>query len=191
MIGINLLPIELRKANKRVTPVPYLPLIILVVGLFMLLTLFFYAEFLRARTTYLKVRNEWVRLRPLMAELKAMEKKVDQEMKGEKDFLEANVLNTQPVTRILMAVSEFLPPRCWLTSLEVERQGEAYHLVLEGVVLPANKRTGIEHIEIFLNKIKTRFPKAKLTLSTSKASTKDSEGTAFSANFEWGTVEKT
>lgn len=190
MIKINLLPIELRKSNKKAVSLPYLPLVILAGVLFMLLTLFFYVDYLNARGAYAKVRKEWVRLSPLMAQLKSMEQKVDVEMKGEKDFLEANVLNTQPIARILMWVSEFLPLRCWLTNLEIERQGEGCRLGLEGVVFPANNRTGIEHIEIFLNEIKKQLPAATLTFTTSKASTKDSEGTTFAANFEWGAVKK-
>ena len=190
MIKINLLPIELRKANKKAVPIPYLPLVILAGMLFLLLTLFFYVDYIGARTAYLKVRREWVRLSPLMAQLKSMEKTVDVELKGEKDFLEANVLNSQPVTRILMWVSEFLPPKCWLTNLEFERQGEGCHLGVEGVVLPSDNRTGIEHIEDFLNKLKAQLPTATLSLTTTKTSTKDVEGTSFAANFEWGPVKK-
>jgi Tfp pilus assembly protein PilN len=190
MIKINLLPIECRKANKKASPIPYLPLIILGSVLFLLLTLFFYVDYLSTRTAYVKVRKEWIRLSPLMAQLKSMENKVDVEMKGEKAFLEANVLNTQPITRILMWASEFLPPRCWLTNLEIERQGEGSHLELEGVVFPSNNRTGIEHIEGFLNKLKMQLSTATLTLTTSKTSTKDVEGTSFVAHFEWGMVKK-
>ncbi len=190
MIKINLLPIELRKANKKSAPLPYLPLVILAGVLFLLLTLFFYVDYLNARGAYAKVHKEWVRLSPLMAQLKSMEAKVDVELKGEKDFLEANVFNTQPVTRILMWISEFLPQRCWLTDLEYERQGEGCRLALGGVIFPANNRTGIEDIEVFLNEIKKRIPTATLTLTTSKSSTKEGEGTSFSGNFEWGMVKK-
>lgn len=190
MIRINLLPIELRQAHKKASPIPYLPLIVLAGGLFLLLTLFFYVDYLNTRASYVKVRQEWVRLSPLMSQLKSMENEVDVDMKGEKDFLEANILNTQPITHVLMWISKFLPPRCWLTNLDVERQGEECHLGLEGIVYPSNNLTGIEQIEDYLNKIKGQLPMAMLTLTTSKTSTKDVEGISFVANFDWGTVKK-
>lgn len=190
MIRINLLPVELRNANKKTSPIPYLPLIALAGGLFALLTLFFYIDFLASSYTHGNVKREWLRLNPLMAQLKSLEQRVDGEMRVEKDFLEANVLNTQPVAQLMMWISEFLPLRCWLTNLEIERQGEGCHLGLEGVVFPAGGKTGIEHIEIFLNEIKKRIPGSTLTLTTSKAKDKDGDGTAFVANFDWGAVKK-
>lgn len=191
MIKINLLPAELRKAHKKQTPVPYLPLIFLAIALFSLLTLFFYIDYLGTRVAYGKVRKEWDRISPLMAQLKSMESKVDVEMKGEKDFLEGNILNTQPVTQMLMWTSEYIPASCWLTNMKVERQGEENRLQLEGIVIPAHNRTGIEHIEDFLHKLKSKFPTAVLTLTTSKVSTKETVGTSFVANFEWGGTKKT
>jgi hypothetical protein len=191
MITINLLPPELRKKPKRTTYVPYVPLAILAGVLFLLMTFFFYADYLSARSAYKRVRREWVRLNPLMGQLKAMETKIEIEMRGERDFLEKNVLNTESMTRILSWVSEFLPPKGWLTELKVERDGEGCRLTLKGVVLPSRTQTGIEQIEESLQKLKAKLPpQAALTLTTSKASSEKIEGTAFAANFEWGVTKK-
>ena len=46
MITINLLPQEFRRTRKPTMAKPYLPLAILAGSLFMLLTLFFYADYL-------------------------------------------------------------------------------------------------------------------------------------------------
>ncbi|MBU9888707.1 MAG: hypothetical protein KTQ49_02410 [Candidatus Omnitrophica bacterium] len=190
MIQVNLLPPEFRKANKKITPIPYLPLVVLGGGLFTLLTLFFYIDFLAASYTHGTVKKEWLRLNPLMAQLKTLEKRVDGELRVEKDFLDAHVFNTLPVTQLMMWVSESLPLRGWLTHFEFERQGEGCHLGLEGVVFPANNQTGIEQIEIFLHAVKKRLPAATLNLTTSKANVSEGDGTAFVANFDWGTVKK-
>jgi len=58
--------------------------------LFLLLTLFFYGDYLNARSAYKIVQKEWARLSPLMGQLKALENKIEIEMRGEKDFLEIN-----------------------------------------------------------------------------------------------------
>ena len=191
MIKINLLPQELRKAKASTTRVPYIPFAILGGVLFLLLTLFFYGDYLRARSSYQEVRKEWLRLNPLMGQLKALEKKIEIEMKGEKEFLEKNVFNTESMTQILSWVNEYLPPKGWLTELSAEREGAGFRLTLKGVVLPSRAQTGIEQIEEFLQNIKKRLPpKATLMLTTSKQAASKVEGTAFSADFEWGITAK-
>jgi len=191
MIKINLLPQELRKAKKSVNRIPYVPLAIMGGVLFLLLTLFFYSDYLHARSAYEDVHKEWLRLNPLMGQLKALEKKIEIEMKGEKEFLEKSVLNTESITQVLSWVSEFLPPKGWLTELLAERVGEGFRLTLKGVVLPSRTQTGIEQIEEYLQKLKKKFPaKATLMLTTFKQPASKGEGTAFSADFEWGLPSK-
>ncbi len=191
MIKINLLPLQLRKSKPSPTRIPYIPLAILAGGLFFIMTLFFYTDFLRARAAYARVHKDWMRMNPLMGQLKAMENRVEIEMKAEKDFLEKNILNTDSITNILDSVSKYLPERGWLTELKAEREGEGCRLMLQGVVLQSRTRTGIELIEEYLNKLKANFPAgAKFILTTSKDS-KTSDGVSFTANFEWGVVKKT
>lgn len=191
MITINLLPQELRKERKTSMRIPYIPLVILAGILFLLLTLFFYGDYLKARSAYKIVQTEWARLNPLMAQLKALENKIEIEMKGERDFLEKNVLNTDSMTRILSWASEFLPPRGWLTELKAEREGEGCRVILKGVVLPSRTQTSIEQIEEYLQKMKAQLPpEAVFALTTSRESSEKAEGTAFAANLEWGVSKK-
>ncbi|HOW87738.1 MAG TPA: hypothetical protein P5561_05610 [Candidatus Omnitrophota bacterium] len=187
MIKINLLPQELRKKKRSPTRVPYVPFIALGGVLFMLLTLFFYGDYLRARSTYKNVQKEWARLNPLMSKLKAMETQIEIEMRGEKEFLEKSVLNKDSMTQLLSWVSEYLPPKGWLTEFKAERDGEGYRLTLKGVVLPSRAQTGIEQIEAYMQQLKAKLPpQARLSLTTSKESKEKSEGTAFVAEWDWG-----
>ena len=191
MIKINLLPQELRKGKATATRIPYIPFALLAGVLFLLMTFFFYGDYLRARSAYKNVQKEWVKLNPSMAQLKAMETKIEIEMKGEKDFLEKNVLNTESMTQMLFWVSEFLPPKGWLTELKAEREGEGCRLTLKGVVLASRTQTGIEQIEEYFQKLRTKLPpQTSVALTTSKESSEKIAGTAFAANLEWGVTQK-
>ena len=191
MIKVNLLPQELRKGKTTAPRIPYIPLALLAGVLFLLMTFFFYGDYLRARAAYKNVQKEWTRLSPLMAQLKALETRIEVEMKGEKDFLEKNVLNTESMTRILLWVSEFLPPKGWLTELKIDREGEGCRLTLKGVVLASRTQTGIEQIEEYFQKLRTKLPsQASVALTTSKEVKEKTEGTAFIAQLEWGVTPK-
>ena len=191
MIKINLLPQELRKGRTNATRIPYIPLAVLAGVLFLLMTFFFYGDYLRARSTYKNVQKEWAKLNPSMAQLKTLETQVEVEMKGEKDFLEKNVLNTESMTRILFWVSEFLPPKGWLTEFKAEREGEGCRLTLKGVVLASRTQTGIEQIEEYFQKLRTKLPpQTSVALTTSKEVKEKTAGTAFTAHLEWGVTPK-
>jgi hypothetical protein len=191
MIKINLLPQELRKEKTNAMRIPYIPLAILAGVLFLLMTFFFYGDYLRARSTYNSVRNEWAKLNPSMAQLKALESKIEVEMKGEKDFLEKNVLNTVSMTQILYWVSELLPPKGWLTEFKAVREGEGCRLTLKGVVLASRTQTGIEQIEAYFQGLKLKLPpQTSVALTTSKEVKEKTEGTAFVAQLEWGVTPK-
>ena len=191
MIKINLLPQELRKRKTNPTRIPYIPLAILAGVLFLLMTFFFYGDYLRARSAHKRVQKEWTRLNPLMAQLKALETQVEVDMKSEKVFLEKNILNTDSITQILSWVSEFLPPKGWLTRLKAEREGGGCRLTLEGVVLASRTQTGIEQIEEYLQKLKAKLPpQTSVTLTTSKEVKEKTEGTAFAVLLEWGVIPK-
>ncbi len=191
MIKINLLPQELREGSSTAPRIPYIPLAILAGVLFLLMTFFFYGDYLRARSAYKSVRKEWTRLNPLMAQLKALEKQVTVDMKGEKDFLEKNVLNTESMTQILFWASYFLPPKGWLTGLKAEREGGGCRLTLKGVVLASRTQTGIEQIEEYFQKLRPKLPpETSVALTTSKEVKEGASGTAFSAELEWGVTKK-
>lgn len=187
MITINLLPLEYRKAKKSTNALPYVPLAILFAVLFLLLTGFFFADYLKAKSAHEAVYNEWLQLRPQMQQLKALEAKVEMEMRGEKEFLEKHMLNTEPMTLILQRLSEYLPARIWLTELKLERIRAGGRLALQGVVLATSEKTGIEQIEDYMGKLKGAVPKGSFSLTTAKQTEKDAKaGTSFSAVFDWG-----
>lgn len=187
MITINLLPPEYKRKKRTAGPVPYIPLVILFGVLFFLLTLFFFADYLKTKSAYDRIWKEWEQISPQMQQLKSLERKVDVEMRGEKEFLEKYVLNTDSMTRILECLSENLPPSAWLTEVRLERVKGGGKLALQGVVLPMLKKTGIEQIEDYMKKLKENLPKGNYTLTTAKQDSKGSgEGIAFSALFDWG-----
>jgi hypothetical protein len=191
MIKINLLPQELRKGKATASRIPYIPLIILAGVLFLLMTFFFYGDYLRVRSAYKRVRKEWAMLSPSLMQLKALETKIEVDMKGEKDFLEKNVLNTESMTRILSWVSEFLPTKGWLTQLRAEREGEGCRLTLEGVVLASRTQTGIEQIEEYFRKLKMKLPPQTSIAVVTSRGVKDMPGaTAFVAHLDWGVSQK-
>lgn len=190
MIKINLLPLQLRKVKGKTPPVQYIVLGILASILFFLLTLFFYGGYLKARSAYGVVYAEWKRLSPLMANLKTLENKIEVEMKGERDFLAKNVLNTEPITNFMMWASDYLPSKAWLTEFGIGREGEGMRFTLQGVVFPSATQTGIEQIEEYLQKLKIKLPSsAELKLVTSK-NLEVNGGITFVANFEWGIPRK-
>jgi len=191
MIRINLLPQELREEKTGTSHVPYIPLAVLAGVLFLLMTFFFYGDYLRARSAYKSVKKEWADMNPSLAQLKAMESKVENEMKGEKEFLEENIFNTESMTRILMWVSEYLPPKGWLTGLKAEREVGGFRLTLKGVVLATRSQTGIEQIEEYFQKLRAQLPpQATLALTTAKDPKAQGEGTSFVANLEWKAAPK-
>lgn len=186
MITINLLPEEYKSKKRATTLKPYLPLAFLLGIIFLLLTLFFYVDYLKTLKAYGLVRKEWEQLSPQMKQLKALESRVEIEMQAEKDFLEKNVLNTESTARILQWVSEYLPPRGWLTELKFEREGEGGRLLLQGAVFSMGSQTAIEQIEVYMRNLKEKLPSGEFTLTTAKQDDKKSEGMAFTATFDWG-----
>ena len=191
MIKINLLPQELRKDKKAPSRFPYIPLAILGGTLFLLLTFFFYGDYLKGRASFKKVQKEWMVSNPLMGQLKALENKIEIEMRGENNFLHKNVLNTESITQLLTWTSEYLPSKGWLTEMKIEREGESCRFVLRGTVLPSRTQTGIEQIEEFLQKLKAQLPsQTTLVLTTSKELKDKVACTAFTAQLEWGGAGK-
>lgn len=190
MIRINLLPQELRKETVNAIRVPYIPLAILAGTLFLLMTFFFYGDYLRVRAAYKKAQREWMGLSPSMEQLKALENQIEVEMRSEKEFLEKNVLNAESMTQLLFWVNEFLPPKGWLTELKAVRENGGCRLTLKGVVLASGTQTSIEQIEEYFRKLKAKLPsKTSVALTTSREVKEKTEGTAFVAQLGWGVTQ--
>ncbi len=186
MIKINLLPTELRMRKKIRLNIPYIPLIVLGVVLFLAITVILYIDFLATKSQYQKVQAEWQRLSPQMGQLRTLQSKVEVELKGEKDFLEKYMLSEAPMTQVLSWVSEFLPERGWLTEVKIQNEGDARQLVLQGIALPVRTKTSIEQIEEYLQKLKSKLPESRLNLTTARQVSDEVEGTSFVATFDWG-----
>ena len=88
-------------------------------------------------------------------------------------------------------MSEFLPPKGWLTELKAEREGEGCQLTLKGVVLASRTQTGIEQIEEYVQRLKAKLPpQTSVALTTSKEVKERKEGTDFVARLDWGEPPK-
>lgn len=186
MIKINLLPPEMRieaKVKKKISYAPFIRLAI--IGL-VLLTGFFFVDFLESKKQFKVVAAQWQELSPQMAELKAMEAEIEGKLKTEKVFLESSVVSEFPVTTTLEYASELLPDRMWLTELKVEKEDISQELVLQGVSLPSDDKTSIQHIQDYLHNIRGKLPDAYMTLTTARQTQDDIEVTTFVSRIEWG-----
>ena len=186
MIKINLLPPEMRieaKVKKKISYAPFIRLAI--IGL-VLLTGFFFVDFLESKKQFKVVAAQWQELSPQMAELKAMEAEIEGKLKTEKVFLESSVVSEFPVTTTLEYASELLPDRMWLTELKVEKEDISQELVLQGVSLPSDDKTSIQHIQDYLHNIRGKLPDEYMTLTTARQTQDDIEVTTFVSRIEWG-----
>ena len=112
-------------------------------------------------------------------------------MKAEREFLIHRIYGAESATQILDWLSEFLPARGWLTELKLDRGGEGCKLTFRGIVLPSRTSTGIEQIELYLQKLKAKLPpQATITLTTANDATEQSNGTGFTAELVWGGATK-
>ena len=83
------------------------------------------------------------------------------------------------------------PPKGWLTEFKAEREGGGCRLTLKGVVLASRTQTGIEQIEEYFQKLRTKLPpQTSVALTTSKNVKEKTEGTIFAALLEWGVTPK-
>ena len=190
MIRINLLPQELRIKKKAPSrPIPYKTLAIGIGAIFFILTIFFYADYWKQKIQLQQLEKAWKTAGPQLTELKALEAKIEGELKNEKVFLDTRLLAELPMTWVMSWINEFLPDRAWLTELNLDREGTYQVLILQGVALPSRERTSIEQIESFLYQFQQKLPHSRLALTTSKQTKDGQELMTFSARFEWGVYE--
>lgn len=188
MITINLLPEEFRVKVKTQSKYPVIPIAIGVGSLFLILTIFFYIDFIVAKGSFSKLEKESANILPQSQQLKQLEQEVEQTLKPENAFLNRFVTADKPLTQLLTWASENLPPSTWLIEFKLVRKGDGGQLFLKGLTLPTKEKSSIELIEIYLHQLKSKMPDANLSLTTSRQRIKTVELTEFSANFDWGTI---
>ncbi len=185
MIKVNLLPEEFRIVHKSPNQFPVMRVSILVGIFFMILTVFFYFDYLHASKELKTLTATWTTLQPQSAQLKALETEVESTLKPERDFLLRHVMTAKPLTFGMSWVNELLPESGWLTELRMEQGQGTQSLFIKGLVLPSKERSSIELIEVFLHQLKERIPEAELSLTTTRQKIEGAEVTQFTANFDW------
>lgn len=186
MITINLLPEEFRAAEKKSSKYPVIPIAIGAGVLFILLTIFFYFDYISANISLNKLNKESVTILPQSQRLKQLDTEVQEILKPENVFLNRFVTADRPATPMLSWVSEFLPPAAWLTELKLTREGEGGKIFIKGMSIPTKEKSSIEQIEAYVHQLKAKMPDANLSLTTSRQNIKNVEVTEFVANLEWG-----
>ena len=191
MIQVNLLPEEFRVVEKKQMDLPILKIGIAAAALFVLLTIFFYIDFVFVSAKLHKIEVGWKKIQPEFVALNKLQSEVDNTLKQEKDFMEKFVTAQKPLTILLMWASEFLPPSTWLIELELKREGEGSQFLVKGLCLPSKSRSSIEQIEDYLQHLKEQMPDAALSLTTTRQKSEGVELTQFTASFVWGKKPKT
>ena len=189
MIEINLLPIELRKKEVSRKSVPWQKGLLAAVVLFVLVTLVLYVNLFSLKGRLGELEKRWVDIQPQYQELTSLQSTVEGQLTQEKDFMVRFVTSEQPLTYLMMWISEYLPEGAWLTSLELERDGEATSIEIQGLALSTSEKSSIEQIEQYLQNLKGQMPGSKLSLTTTRQIQEGVELTHFSANFMWGNEE--
>lgn len=200
MIKINLLPAELRPVKKKKVvkraaaekpagefnaQLPLKAAVIAIAGIFAVVTLFFYVDYLRLNKKQSKVASDFAAIQPRVQEVRVLEQEVTTLLQPEKDFLNAHVLNKATITSILQEMSVALPEGLWLTSFSIDNSGKKRSFQIQGLALNSKDKTNIQQIEEYLHQIKHVLPNAQFTYSTGKQLTEKVAATAFTANFEW------
>ena len=157
--------------------------------MFVLLTVYFYVDYLGAKAKLSTLRAEWSVMEPQSKDLQKLEQEVQNTLKPERDFLAAFVATERPLTHYLAWLSEALPEKIWLVELKMDRGANGESLFIKGLSLPSKEKSSIEHIENYLNQLKQKMPDADLTLTTTRQTTDNVEMTQFIANFQWGEAE--
>ncbi len=190
MIEINLLPPEFRIVEKKVKKkveynVPKLKLIIFGVGLFVLVTGWYYLAYLKCAKKYETLNREWAILQPQSQTLTDLKGEVESILVEEKTFLTAFVATDRPLTKTLQDLSDLLPENAWLTFVRLEHSAKEETLVVQGLCVSTKTATSIESIELYLNELKKKMPKASLALTTARQYEEGVELTRFTASFTW------
>src|SRR5690349_2231669 len=164
MIRINLLPEEFRIHDKVQTQIPAMKIAVGAGVFFVILTVWFYIDFLIAQGKVTKVKEQWAILQPQSASLKQLETEVETVLKPQNQFLNRYVTAAQPLTHVLSWLSESLPEKAWLTEVKLEREGEGARLFVKGLALPTKEKSSIEQIESYLHDLKKNIPDTNLNL---------------------------
>lgn len=188
MITINLLPEELRVTVKKTGGSgknQVVRIVILLVAIFVLITLFFYVNFLTVSAKYSSVDKEWDKKRPEYKALTQLRDDIDGELKTEKDFMENFVTTHQPLTYILQWASEFLPENAWLSEVNMLREQGVGKLVVRGSAFSSKEKSSIAVIEEYLQHLKNNLPQGTLSLTTTRIEIGAIPITQFNATYTW------
>lgn len=185
MITINLLPPEFKVTEKKAGKIPGMKFLILGAVLFVLLTSFFYFDFLGSALKLTGMEKEWKQLEPQSVAVRALKDKIDKTVKPETDFLRTRVAVDKPLTHVLTWIHELLPETSWLIELRMDRSADRVIILLKGLVLPGKEKSSIELIENYMQALKARLGNAALNLTTTRQRMNDTNLTLFTANFEW------
>lgn len=186
MIQINLLPDEFRVKHRTLPNVPTIKLAIAGGVLLVLLTTYFYIDFMIASSSLKKIEAEWDKISPEAVILQQLQGEVEGALKQEKEFLERFATSPQPLTSILQWVSEFLPENSWLIEIKMEQDSKGSHFLLRGLSLASKGRSSIESIEGYLHQLKEKMPDSRLSLTTTRETQEQIELTQFTALFDFG-----
>ena len=186
MIQINLLPNEFRVQSRALPNVPTLKLAIAGGVFFILLTAYFYVDFILASSRLKKIEAEWNKISPEAVVLQQLQAEVEGTLKQEKEFLERFATSPQPLTSILQWASEFLPQNSWLTEIKMEQDSKGSRFLIKGLSLSSKEKSSIESIEGYLHQLKEKMPETKLSLTTTRETTGQTELTQFTAIFDLG-----
>lgn len=188
MIKINLLPEEFRIQETRRDYGQYIKIAVAAFVFFILLTIFFYVDFILSSARLGKVEKKWSELQPQFNELNLLQKEVDGAMKQEREFMQQFVTTERPLTTVLEWTSELLPQTAWLIEIKVTQEKGVVNFLLKGLCLPAKGKTSIEQIDQYLQDLKKKMPDVRLSLQTTRNQIGEIEMTQFTSNFQWGKV---
>lgn len=185
MIRINLLPEEFRVQEKKSQRLPVIQIGIGTAVVMVILTLFFYFDFLSSSARLAELEKEWQGIQPQALVLNKLRSEVEGVLKPEKDFIERYVDNVRPLAKMLEWNSEFLPVGAWLTEVKLEHDDKGLHFLVKGLCLPLKGKTAIEQIEAYAQSLKNKMPKAQLNLTTTRQSFEDVQLVQFVMRFSW------
>lgn len=187
MILINVLPPELRRKGLSHAAWGGQRRLFRGLGLgFLVLTLFFYGQYLLSLRTYGQLQKRWQGLQGDIGRVNALRSELDTGVRQEKEFLETYVFASPPTTQLLQSVSLFLPNSVWLEELKVSRRPKDHTLLLKGFSLPSKETSSIRNIEKYLQSVKEVLPgDANVVLMTSRKQEQPFEVTLFTAVFKW------
>ena len=185
MILINLLPEEFRVKPQDPQQGKYLKVAAGVGVLVLLLTFYFYTDYLGVSGKIKSLDAKWQQVQPQSQELNALKTEVEGPLKDEQRFLQQFVTTQKPVTQLMIWASELLPDGAWLEEVSLGHDQGKVDFVLRGTCMNSKTKTSIEQIETYLQGYKQKIPDAKLTLKTTRMDMGQIELTQFTANFDW------